>query len=95
MIRRCRELLVTLAGAGHDWAAVLFAGSGTAAVEAVVASVVPPERGLLVVDNGVYGDRIARMARAHSIPATSIARWRTAPSSPTSPSSITRPPAGS
>jgi 2-aminoethylphosphonate-pyruvate transaminase len=72
MIRRCRELLVALAGAGQDWAAVLFAGSGTAAVEAVVASAVPPDRGLLVVDNGVYGDRIARMARAHSIPAEVI-----------------------
>jgi 2-aminoethylphosphonate-pyruvate transaminase len=28
---------------------------------------VPPDRALLVVDNGVYGDRIARMARAHGI----------------------------
>ena len=28
MMRRCREMLVTLAGAGPDWAAVLFAGSG-------------------------------------------------------------------
>ena len=45
MVRRCRELLVALAGGGPDWAAVLFAGSGTAAVEAVVASVVPPDRG--------------------------------------------------
>jgi 2-aminoethylphosphonate-pyruvate transaminase len=69
MVRHCRELLVTLAGAGPDWAAVLFAGSGTAAVEAMVASAVPPDGGLLVIDNGVYGDRIARIARAHAIPA--------------------------
>jgi 2-aminoethylphosphonate-pyruvate transaminase len=31
--------------------------------------VVPPDGGLLVVDNGVDGDRIARMAQAHAIPA--------------------------
>jgi 2-aminoethylphosphonate-pyruvate transaminase len=69
MVRRCREMLVALAGAGSDWAAVLFAGSGTAAVEAAVASVVPADGALLVTDNGVYGDRIARIARAHGIAA--------------------------
>jgi 2-aminoethylphosphonate-pyruvate transaminase len=67
MVRRCREMLVTVAGAGRDWAAVLFAGSGTAAVEAAVSSAVPADGGLLVADNGVYGDRIARIARAHGI----------------------------
>jgi 2-aminoethylphosphonate-pyruvate transaminase len=69
MMRRCRERLVALTGAGADWAAVLFAGSGTAAVEAAVASAVPADGGLLVADNGVYGDRIARIARAHGIAA--------------------------
>jgi 2-aminoethylphosphonate-pyruvate transaminase len=69
MVRRCREMLVTLAGGGPDWAAVLFAGSGTASVEAVVSSAVPADGGLLVADNGVYGDRIARIARAHGIAA--------------------------
>src|SRR5712664_224624 len=34
-----------------------------------IASVVLPERGLLIVDNGVYGDRMLRIARAHLIPA--------------------------
>jgi len=68
MIRRCRERLVALAGAGPDFTAVLFAGSGTAAVEATIASAVPREGALLVVDNGVYGDRMMRIARAHGIP---------------------------
>jgi 2-aminoethylphosphonate-pyruvate transaminase len=67
MMRRCRERLVRLAGAGADWAAVLFTGSGTAAVEAAIASAVPRDRALLVVDNGVYGDRMLRIARAHDI----------------------------
>src|SRR2546421_4520689 len=68
MVRRCRERLVALAGAGSDFTAVLFAGSGTAAVEAVIASAPPATGALLVVDNGVYGDRMTRIARAHGIP---------------------------
>ena len=69
VMRRCRERLVRLACGGGDWSAVLFTGSGTASVEAAVCSAVPPGRSLLVVDNGVYGDRMVRIARAHGIPA--------------------------
>jgi len=68
VMRSCRERLVRLAGGGPDWTAVLFTGSGTAAVEAAILAAVPRERALLIVDNGVYGDRMARIAQAHSIP---------------------------
>jgi 2-aminoethylphosphonate-pyruvate transaminase len=68
MMRSVRGRLVRLSGAGDGWSGVLLAGSGTAAVEATIASVVPADRTLLVVDNGVYGDRMARIARAHRIP---------------------------
>jgi 2-aminoethylphosphonate-pyruvate transaminase len=67
VMRNCRELVCRLAGCRDTFAAVLFTGSGTAAVEAAVASVVPRDRALLVVNNGVYGDRLWRMARAHGI----------------------------
>ncbi len=67
MMRRCRDALVRLAGGGADWSAVLFTGSGTAAVEATICAAVPRERALLVVDNGVYGDRMLKIARAHGI----------------------------
>jgi 2-aminoethylphosphonate-pyruvate transaminase len=68
VMRECRERLVRMAGA-PAFGAVLFTGSGTAAVEAAIASAVPEERGLLIVNNGVYGDRMLRIARAHRIPA--------------------------
>lgn len=68
VMRSVRERLVRLACGGGDWSAVLFTGSGTAAVEAAVCSAVPPGRALLVVDNGVYGDRMLRIAAAHGIP---------------------------
>ena len=73
MMRSCRERLVRLTGGGAAWSAVLFTGSGTAAVEAALASLVPPGGGLLVVDNGVYGDRMLRIARAHGITTEALA----------------------
>ena len=51
----------------RHWTAVLFTGSGTAAVEAALASAVPPDGGVLVVNNGVYGERMIRICRAHNI----------------------------
>jgi 2-aminoethylphosphonate-pyruvate transaminase len=62
-MRDCRERLVRAAGCAERFAAVLFTGSGTAAVEAAVCSAVPRDRALLIVNNGVYGDRLARVAR--------------------------------
>ena len=59
MMRECRARLVRLAGCDERFAAVLFSGSGTAAVEAAVSSVVPKDRAVLIVSNGVYGDRLA------------------------------------
>ena len=73
VMRSCRERLVRLAGGGAAWSAVLFAGSGTAAVEAAIASAMPADGTLLVVVNGVYGDRILRIARAHRIPVETLA----------------------
>jgi 2-aminoethylphosphonate-pyruvate transaminase len=50
--------------AAPDFTAVLLAGSGTAAVEAMVGSLVPRDGEALVVANGVYGERMAAMLRA-------------------------------
>jgi 2-aminoethylphosphonate-pyruvate transaminase len=72
VMRDCRERLVRLVGGGEAFAAVLFTGSGTAAVEAAVCSAVPVEGGLLVVDNGVYGDRLLKIAHAHGIPTRAL-----------------------
>ena len=72
MMRRCRAEITRLAGCGEDWTTVLFTGSGTAAVEAAICSAVPADRALLVVDNGVYGDRMLKIARAHGIAAHAV-----------------------
>src|SRR5919197_4678780 len=71
-MRRCRNRLVQLVGGGPEWTAILFTGSGTAAVEAAICSAVPAEGGVLVVNNGVYGDRMLRITRAHGIRAEPV-----------------------
>lgn len=45
--------------AAAGYAAVLLTGSGTAAVEAMTGSLVPPGGKALVAANGIYGERIA------------------------------------
>ncbi|HTT08154.1 MAG TPA: 2-aminoethylphosphonate aminotransferase [Gammaproteobacteria bacterium] len=49
-------------------AAVLLTGSGTAAMEAMVASLVPHDGRLLVIENGAYGERLSKIAEIHGIP---------------------------
>ncbi len=82
LMRECREELVRLAGGGREFVAVAFTGSGTAAVEAVLCSVVRPDRALLIVDNGVYGRRMAQIAQAHQIPAEVVRLDNVTPVSP-------------
>ena len=48
--------------------AVMLTGSGTSAVEAMLASFAPHETSTLVVANGVYGERMAKILAAHNRP---------------------------
>lgn len=48
--------------------AVTLTGSGTGAVEAMLASFAPDHGGTLVLANGVYGERMARMLTVHRKP---------------------------
>ena len=47
-----------------DHAAIMVSGSGTCAVEAMLASLAPRDRPILVVVNGVYGERMAAMLQS-------------------------------
>jgi 2-aminoethylphosphonate-pyruvate transaminase len=60
------KLVRALAPTG-DWVAVPLTGSGTLALEAGVTSVVSSGRRMLVLVNGVYGERILEMAQTHGI----------------------------
>lgn len=58
----------TYPSAKDDYSAVLLTGSGTAAVEAMLTSLVPPSAKTLVVANGVYGERMAKMLASYRRP---------------------------
>ena len=62
-----RSDLVKIVHGEADCAAVLFGGSGTAAMEAVMSSVVPPGGRVVVVENGAYGTRFVEIAEQHGI----------------------------
>ena len=65
---RIRQLLLKVYNLpSEEWAAVLFTGSGTAGMEAMITSLVPREGKLLVIENGVYGERISKIANIHGI----------------------------
>jgi len=49
------------------WSAILMTGSGTAAMEAMMTSLVPDHGKVLIIENGVYGERLARIAEIHQI----------------------------
>lgn len=63
-----------------QWSAVLMTASGTGAVESMIASLVPQQGKLLVVQNGVYGERIASIAKQYGIAHEIVAHeWMQAP----------------
>lgn len=63
-----------------DYEAVTFAGSGTAAVEGLLGAFAPDDGATLVVANGVYGERMARMLTALGKPHHVAAHdWLAAP----------------
>jgi len=50
-----------------DWAAITLTGSGTTALEAMITSLVPPDGRVLVLANGVYGERAAQIAHRQGL----------------------------
>lgn len=62
-----RKLLATYALDDAQYTVALLTGSGTAAVEAMVSTLVPGDGELLVIENGVYGERITKIAERYGI----------------------------
>ena len=77
---RIRARLVQAFAPRGGFTAVLLTGSGTAALEAAVTSVLSERGRLVVVSNGVYGERIAAIAAAARLPHTVVqGSWTAAP----------------
>lgn len=63
----CRRKLLKAFGLEDSHEAVFFSGSGTAAVEAAIVSSVPQGKKILVINNGIYAERMAIIAKRHNI----------------------------
>ncbi len=69
LLRRVRKNLLRLFGAERSHTAALLTGSGTLAVETMLSAYgARAGRKILVLSNGVYGDRMRDMLAAHRVP---------------------------
>lgn len=75
--RAIRERLLQVYGLDPQrYAAILMTGSGTSAMEAMIASLGPATSKMLIIENGVYGERLARIAAIHGIPSVAMTlKW--------------------
>lgn len=62
-----RHKITQVAGGDATYSSVVLTGSGTAAVEATMASVIPDSGQVLVIDNGHYAERLYDIANIHQI----------------------------
>lgn len=67
VMEKVAEDLTAFVAPTSEYATVMFGCSGTGADEAMVSSCVPPDGKLLVVDNGSYGARMAKIAKVYGI----------------------------
>ncbi|MBJ2355967.1 2-aminoethylphosphonate aminotransferase [Sphaerochaeta sp. S2] len=67
MMRWICDELTDFVGSRDAYETVLFAGSGTLADEVMVSSCVPQDGRLLVINNGSYGQRLAKIASVYKL----------------------------
>jgi len=80
--QRVRKKLLRVAGVGSGWRVALLSGSGTGANEMAVRASVRPGRRVLVVLNGVYGERLRAIAERAGIEVVVSERAWTEPADP-------------
>ena len=77
---QAKLLKLFVPGAEADYAAVVLTGSGTAAVESAVMSSLPQGKRMLVLNNGVYGERISQMVGLYRLGVSELKYdWTTKP----------------
>jgi len=77
-----REKLVKafVPGAEDEYTAIVLTGSGTAAVEAALLSSLPHAKRALIINNGVYGERMSSMYGVHRLAIPDLKmEWTTRP----------------
>ena len=67
LMKQVSHELTSIVADEDKYTSVLFGGSGTAAVESVLTSVVPYGKTILIIDNGAYGKRMCNIASRFKI----------------------------
>ena len=65
-----RALLLQVCGVSQDYTCAVLSGSGTTSIEAAITSLGGVSSGVLILSNGVYGERAAQIAQVFGIPYT-------------------------
>src|SRR6185295_7649898 len=67
VVGRLQAKLRPVFGASAEHEMLLLTGSGTAAMEMAISSVIPEGKKILIVTNGAFGDRLDEIAALHGI----------------------------
>jgi 2-aminoethylphosphonate-pyruvate transaminase len=63
-----QEALINLASNNkNNFTCILFGGSGTASMEAVISSVITNDSCILIINNGAYGERMVQIAKLYKL----------------------------
>ncbi|HMI90464.1 MAG TPA: aminotransferase class V-fold PLP-dependent enzyme, partial [Polyangiales bacterium] len=79
VVSAVRAKLGRVPAGGSDYSAVLLGGSGTAAMESCLSSVIPADGHVLIAANGAYGERAIKIAQAYGIAHTALRQSWLAP----------------
>lgn len=70
LLRETRSLLLEVCGVSQGYSCAVLGGSGTTGIEATITSLCDVTEGVLVLANGVYGERAAQIAQVFGVPST-------------------------
>ena len=70
LLQETRSLVLEVCGVPREYACALLTGSGTTGIEASITSLRDVTTGVLILSNGVYGERAAQIANVFGIPYT-------------------------
>ena len=68
LLQETRSMLLEVCGVPQGYTCAVLSGSGTTGIEASITSLADVSNGVLILANGVYGDRAAQVAQVFQIP---------------------------
>ena len=70
LLQETRTMLLKICGVPQGYSCAVLSGSGTTGIEASITSLADVSDGVLILANGVYGERAAQVAQVFQIPYT-------------------------